>query len=606
MNKSKDTIVILVVGMLAMFAWMFIATNFFGPKQQPPQQNNQQVQQQQAVSQPSAAPERAVPQAEKSKPATPETKSAAPEAKPVPVQADKPGVNVPEKFRNIPPKFLENYFIRVAIDPGQGAIIGVELKKFQDAARKDNIVLDKEIQPLPGALAVNGEKPWILTGVKIENPAVNTIRVTREFNAGEAKFSLVQTWMLEKKYSLKYSLEFVNPAKAELKFSKIFVSVGVMRPLTYLSGDVTRRENHSVDYLRVKDKYEGSVYTSIKETDNEFGAKSELNPISWVGLSNKYFTCVLLPEKQPFDGGNAVRRSIQEATNAKGKVEKYVILGADGCFKDIAVPASGTKTIELQYYAGPKTIKNLKEFSPSTTPIMHLFYRWPYPILEVIAKGLEWISQGLLAVLVFLKGIFGSYGWSIIVLTIIVKAIFWPITQRATASMKKMQKLQPLVAEIRKKYKDNPQEMNAKVMALYKEHKVNPLGGCFPILLQLPVFLALYSTLEGAVQLRHTSFLWIHDLCLPDTVGHIFGLPIHPLIIAMTLLMFFQQKLTPAAADPTQQKMMMIMPLVLLFFLYNLPAGLTLYWTVSQAISILQLVVNQKMSKDDDKLVTAK
>ena len=135
--------------------------------------------------------------------------------------------------------------------------------------------------------------------------------------------------------------------------------------------------------------------------------------------------------------------------------------------------------------------------------------------------------------------------------------------------------------------------LNTKMMELYRKEGVNPMGGCLPILLQIPVFFALYATLDGAVELRQVPFWWAADLAAPDTVAHIFSLPINPLVLAMTLLMVVQQRLTPTAMDPMQQKMMMIMPIVMLFFLYNLPSGLTLYWTVSQVFSILQMLLQK-------------
>ena len=144
------------------------------------------------------------------------------------------------------------------------------------------------------------------------------------------------------------------------------------------------------------------------------------------------------------------------------------------------------------------------------------------------------------------------------------------------------------------------------MMKLYKEHKVNPLGGCLPILLQMPIFFALYAALSGAVEPRHTAFLWINDLTLPDTIGHIFSIPINPLMITMSATMFLQQKLTPSAADPAQQKMMMFMPLIMLVMLYSLPSGLTLYWTVSQLISIGQLIVNKELEKRSEQAAEAK
>ena len=137
------------------------------------------------------------------------------------------------------------------------------------------------------------------------------------------------------------------------------------------------------------------------------------------------------------------------------------------------------------------------------------------------------------------------------------------------------------------------------MMELYREEKVNPVGGCLPILLQLPVFFALYSVLESAVELRHVSFLWAADLTKPDLVGPplLFGYGIHPLILIMTVLMVIQQKMTPSMADPAQQKIMMMMPVIMLVMLYNLPAGLTLYWTVSQVFSILQMKYSQYVAK---------
>ncbi|MFZ4572679.1 MAG: membrane protein insertase YidC, partial [Bacteroidales bacterium] len=232
----------------------------------------------------------------------------------------------------------------------------------------------------------------------------------------------------------------------------------------------------------------------------------------------------------------------------------------------------------------------LKKFDPQASDTMYLGWKWFEPI-----------SQGLLVALIWLKKFCGSYGLSIIVLTLIVKMLFWPVTDRANASMRKMQKIQPLVQEIRTKYKAEPQKMNTKIMQLYKEHKVNPMGGCLPILLQIPVFTALYFALNGAIELRQASFLWAVDLSRPDTIATIPGieLAINPLVLLMTITMVLQQYLTPSAADPIQQKMMMIMPLVMLVMLYSLPSGLTLYWTVSQIISIIQLLVNKRIDKNE-------
>ena len=200
----------------------------------------------------------------------------------------------------------------------------------------------------------------------------------------------------------------------------------------------------------------------------------------------------------------------------------------------------------------------------------------------------------------WLYGLIGSFGWSIILLTLLIRTIFFPVTMKANASMREMSALSPKLKEIREKYKNEPMVAQAKMSELYKEHKVNPMGGCLPMLIQIPVFIALYYALGSAAELRQQSFWWINDLAQPDTVCRIFGLAINPLIIAWTLLMVVQQKLTPTAMDPMQAKVMLFMPVMMLFILYTLPAALTLYWTVSQIFSIAQMLYQNKVKQAED------
>ena len=191
-----------------------------------------------------------------------------------------------------------------------------------------------------------------------------------------------------------------------------------------------------------------------------------------------------------------------------------------------------------------------------------------------------------------------GYGLAIIIITFVVKMAFWPLTHRSTVSMRRMQKLQPLVKEIKDKYKDQPEKMNRKVMELYREHKVNPLGGCLPILCQMPVFLALFNTFRNAIELRHAGFLWVQDLSLPDTLpGFPEWLPIRPLALLMGGSMFAQHKLMPQSGDASQARMMTFMTVFFMFIFYSMPSGLTLYWTVNQILTILQNVVTRKLEE---------
>jgi len=208
------------------------------------------------------------------------------------------------------------------------------------------------------------------------------------------------------------------------------------------------------------------------------------------------------------------------------------------------------------------------------------------------------ISVWLLKSMKLLYHVIPNYGIAIIIITILIKLIFWPIQAKSIRSMKEMQKFQPLMNKLREKYKDDPQRLNQEMMKLYKEHKINPFSGCLPMLVQIPVFFGLYAMLRSAIELRGASFLWVKDLSQPDTIwSHTlpFSLPLigstlmlNPLPLLMTGAMIWQQKLTPTAGDTQQQKMMQFMPLIMLYFFYPSSSGLCLYWTAQQLLSIAQ------------------
>lgn len=191
------------------------------------------------------------------------------------------------------------------------------------------------------------------------------------------------------------------------------------------------------------------------------------------------------------------------------------------------------------------------------------------------------ISKPLMVVLKFFYGFIGNYGFAVILLTICIKLIFWPLTQKSYKSMKGMQKLQPEMKKMREKHGKDKQKLNQEMMSFYKENKVNPMGGCLPMVIQIPVFFALYRVLLGSIELRHAPFmLWITDLSAKDPYY------VTPLIMGVT--MFLQQKMTPTNMDPTQAKIMLMMPVVFTFMFLNFPSGLVLYWLTNNLLTILQ------------------
>ncbi len=201
-----------------------------------------------------------------------------------------------------------------------------------------------------------------------------------------------------------------------------------------------------------------------------------------------------------------------------------------------------------------------------------------------ISKTLLWGMNSLHTLL------FGSYAAAIVVLTLIIKSLLWPLQNKATNSMRKMSALSPKMTELREKYKDDPTKMNEELMKLYRDYGVNPFSGCLPMLIQIPIFFGFYGMLGTAIELRNSSFLWIHDLSQPDTIGHVLGFPINILPIVMAGTMVWQMAISPKTGDATQQRMLMFMPVIFIAFAYNYASALSLYWTTQNLFSIVQLI----------------
>lgn len=491
--------------------------------------------------------------------------------------AEKTAKNTQEPVISLPAVTLENKLVSCTILPETGAVTGITLKTFKTADRKQDIVVDQ----LPSAKTAGGALQPGALGVFLPGTPLKHLHIVssevsadhrtytliRDAVAGTVALRITQVWTLGDDHVLKMALTVENPSERAVVLNNLTVSGGELQGWQNVSGDVLRMDSHKLDYYLANGSYED---VNIDAKDSKFFRQA--NDVQWAALSNKFFISVL-KSGQPFT-------LYQARVLEPGSSERY-FAAAGAQFNNVQLAPGKAANWDFQLYAGPKTTA-LKSFAPDADRTMHLAW-----------GPLDYLARLLLWVLIQLKGLCGSYGWSIIIMTILVRLLFWPATAKANASMKKMSKVQPQIQELRAKYKDNPQMLNTKMMELYRKEGVNPMGGCLPILLQIPVFFALYATLDGAVELRQVPFWWATDLAAPDTVAHIFGLAINPLVLAMTLLMVVQQRLTPTAMDPMQQKMMMIMPIVMLFFLYNLPSGLTLYWTVSQIFSILQMLLQK-------------
>jgi YidC/Oxa1 family membrane protein insertase len=480
------------------------------------------------------------------------------------------------------------------------------LKKYKNADKKGRVSLLGELDPALLVLPTDATH-WNVVSqeISIENKGEPTQKVIlkREVALDSGKnFVITQFWTIKEKYTIASGVEIRNPSALALDLGALSVSAGGIPTIHNQSGDkVPFRENHEIDYFNLESEkvvsipagsnpgFMAMITGAAKNAPKKPFTEEKDVSAKWVCVTNRYFTSILVPA-EPFGKGIVAKARVE-----KGKDDKeFIVAEASGIISVGVIQPNTTHSISFECFTGPKKMKLLEALDPETPKIMRLY------IMGMVF--LEPLSRLMLTALIWLKNFCGSYGLSIILLTLIVKTIFWPVTHKANMSMRKMQKIQPMIKELRKKYKDNPQQMNTEMMKLYKEYKVNPLGGCLPMLLQMPVFLALYATLSGTVEPRQAAFLWVGDLSLPDTIFTIPGvnLPIRPLMLMMTATMILQQKLTPTAADPAQQKVMMFMPLIMLVMLYSLPAGLTLYWTVSQFISVAQLVVNKELERREE------
>ncbi|NOY12735.1 MAG: membrane protein insertase YidC [Deltaproteobacteria bacterium] len=299
--------------------------------------------------------------------------------------------------------------------------------------------------------------------------------------------------------------------------------------------------------------FDGKDIIKEKLDDLDKSPKIYGDNIKWSGFVSKYFLTLVDAEKY----------------TQKVQIEKKGDIVENRFISPFISLAPGKKT-SLQYYSflGPVDYDLLKAAG-------HQFERAKdYGFFSILAKP-------LMHVLKFFYKYLGNYGFAIILLTVCIKIIFWPLTQKSYRSMKGMQKLQPEMQKLREKYGKDKQRLNQEMMAFYKSNKVNPMGGCLPMIIQIPVFFALYQVLLGAIELRHAPFMfWLVDLSAKDPYY------ITPLIMGVT--MFAQQKMTPTNMDPTQAKIMLLMPVVFTFLFLNFPSGLVLYWMVNNLLTILQ------------------
>lgn len=378
------------------------------------------------------------------------------------------------------------------------------------------------------------------------------VKITKRFTFTRGQYVVGVEYLIDNQSANKWDGQLYGQIKRD---SKNFAKTNAMMMSAYLGGAVTTKEEN---YKKVK-------FDDLRKAPFETTEQG-----GWVSLIQHYFISAWIPDPSTT---NTFKLS-QQGTN---DVFLFSFIGSP---VDVAPGAQGS--IKANFYAGPKDTDSLKTISP------HLDLTVDYGFLWMIGEPLFWLLKKIHLLV-------GNWGLAIIGLTIIVKALFFHLSATSYRSMAKMKKLAPKMAEMKERYGDDRQKMSQEMMKLYKDEKVNPLGGCLPMLIQMPVFLALYWVLMESVELRHAPFYgWIQDLSVMDPYY------VLPLIYGVT--MWFMQKLNPQPTDPMQARVMQMLPLVFTFMFLWFPAGLVLYWVTNNILTIAQqYVITKQIEKADAK-----
>jgi YidC/Oxa1 family membrane protein insertase len=426
----------------------------------------------------------------------------------------------------------------VVLSSKGGTVKSVELKKYKDADG-NNIVLKGETVLPPFALGL--DKGFQLAGADFSVKGADTV-LTHQSGPATVVFEYASGGLaVRRTYTFKYGEYGINLRDETQGMDSYMITLGkdfgiIERDSSIHFGPVVLKDADREEFTAGK----------IKEP------KTFKDGIRWIAQEDKYFFSSLVPKS-----------GVQDATVWEKDKDALVALKMKGGVNDYLL------------YAGPKDRDQLEKLGLGLEHIVD------FGFFSIIARPFFWVLK-------LLDTVFHNYGISIIILTILVRIPFIPLINKGQASMKRLQELQPRMTEIKEKYKNDPQRMQKETMELYKKHKVNPVGGCLPMLLQIPVFFALYKVLLIAIELRGAPFaFWINDLSQKD--------PYYVLPVIMGVTMLIQQKMTPSGVDPMQQKLMMLMPVIFTFMFLTFPSGLVLYWLVSNVLSIIQqYYVNKK------------
>ena len=543
-------ILAIVISIVIFLIWSFLSTNYFSP-QPPPQKQVQEGQ---------TSPETDT----KEEPYIKEKDSAVVETAPL---AQKPSKQPIQIARDIT---VETPLYSVKISAKGAAFKSYVLKKFRekvnaDSPNKEMVSGDKNKGTLQ--LSFDGKNRPDLTEAIF---SVDTL--TDRVLVSDKPFELPLLWesdqglMVEKKFIFSPETYLIGLQVTIKNGTSAVFSDQLVLTLTKDFSEEGQLIGFRGPSTLIGDRLEQIKLKNI-EDKNEYGGN-----LRWIAVQDRYFLSSIIPQK-PLD---ARMRLFLKDEN---------FLEAQYLPPESIVHPGTQQTFEYQLYLGPKSTKTLSQYDNDLGKVIE--FGW-----------FTFLAKPCLLFMNFLHDNFiPNYGVAIIILTLLTKILLWPLGSKSYKSMSEMKKIQPLIKELREKHKNDRKKMNEATMALYRTYKINPLGGCLPMVVQIPVFFGLYRMLYGAIELRHAPFVfWINDLSAPDRLFRFnftiplmdapYGIPVLTLVMGASMLL--QQKMSPPMGDPTQAKMMMLMPVVFTFIFINFSSGLVLYWLINNLVSIFQ------------------
>lgn len=428
-----------------------------------------------------------------------------------------------------------------------GTIKNFTLKKY--AEKKDSDVSLLKAQGIYAPLGTGAQDNFELsnvafkvTGSDLKLSGSQTGSIIFEYATSQYSLKRVYTFYADR-YSFDLRDEVAGLPEYWITLGTAFGTYAAEADSSPHNGPVVLKGTDRIE-LTVKDLAEPKVYK---------------DSLRWIAQEDKYFFSAIVPQQQ-------MAQQVVEARAWTSQKSTVIALKMKSGINNFTI------------YAGPKEYERLAALNLGLEHVID------FGFFSILARPLFWMLK-------FFYNYVGNYGFAIILITIITRIPFIPLLNKSQSSMKKMQDLQPKLNEIKEKFKKDPKAQQKEMMEMYKKYKVNPVGGCLPMLLQIPVFYALYKVLMIAIELRGAPFMfWVTDLSVKD--------PFYVLPIIMGITMLVQQKMTPSSADPKQAKIMMFMPIIFTFMFLNFASGLVLYWLVNNLLGIIQQVfVNRKASR---------